>query len=49
MSLILFGLWIQEFLNNRKYRVAVNGEMSEVNDVLSGVPQGTVLAAILLS
>ena len=41
------GLWIQEFLNNRKYRVVVNGEMSDVNDVLSGVPQGTVLAAIL--
>ena len=41
------GLWIQEFLDNRKYRVVVNGEMSEVNDVLSGVPQGTVLAAIL--
>ena len=41
------GLWIQEFLNNRKYRVVANGEMSDVNDVLSGVPQGTVLAAIL--
>ena len=41
------GIWLQEFLNNRKYRVVANGEMSDVNDVLSGVPQGTVLAAIL--
>ncbi|CAL4064871.1 unnamed protein product, partial [Meganyctiphanes norvegica] len=41
------GLWLQEFLNNRKYRVVANGEMSDVQDVLSGVPQGTVLAAVL--
>ena len=41
------GLWIQEFLNNRKYKVVANGEMSEEQVVLSGVPQGTVLAAIL--
>jgi len=38
---------LQEFLNNRKYRVVANGEMSDVQDVLSGVPQGTVLAAVL--
>ena len=36
-----------EFLRNRKYRVLVNGEMSEEQEVKSGVPQGTVLAAIL--
>ncbi|CAL4076336.1 unnamed protein product [Meganyctiphanes norvegica] len=41
------GRWLQEFLNNRKYRVVANGEMSDVQDVLSGVPQGTVLAAVL--
>ncbi|CAL4069106.1 unnamed protein product [Meganyctiphanes norvegica] len=41
------GLWLQEFLNNRKYRVVANGEMSDVQDVLSGVSQGTVLAAVL--
>ena len=41
------GIWIQEFLNNRKYRVVANGEMSDIQDVLSGVPQGTVLAAVL--
>merc|ERR1712121_59562 len=36
-----------ELLRNRKYRVIVNGEKSEEQDVMSGVPQGTVLAAIL--
>ena len=41
------GLWIKEFLNHRKYKVVANGEMSEEQKVLSGVPQGTVLAAIL--
>ena len=41
------GLWIKEFLYDRKYKVLVNGVMSEEQDVISGVPQGTVLAAIL--
>merc|ERR1712243_420774 len=41
------GLWIKEFLYKRKYKVLVNGVMSEEQDVISGVPQGTVLAAIL--
>merc|ERR1711917_220767 len=41
------GSWIKEFLTNRKFRVIANGCMSEEGDVMSGVPQGTVLAAIL--
>ena len=41
------GIWIKEFLSNRKYRVVANGEISEEQDVKSGVPQGTVLAAVL--
>ena len=41
------GKWIREFLTNRKFRVVANGYMSEEEDVKSGVPQGTVLAAIL--
>ena len=40
------GRWIREFLKNRKFTVIVNGTISE-QEVLSGVPQGTVLAAIL--
>ena len=41
------GRWILEFLCNRKYKVVANGETSELHEVISGVPQGTVLGAIL--
>ena len=41
------GNWIKEFLTNRKFCVIANETVSEQEDVLSGVPQGTVLAAIL--
>ena len=41
------AMWIQSFLKKRKYRVVANGEISEEQDVISGVPQGTVLASIL--
>merc|ERR1712105_498554 len=41
------GRWIMEFLNGRKFRVVANGCMSREEDVISGVPQGTVLAAML--
>ena len=40
-------MWIREFLLNRKFTVIANGTMSDQEDVLSGVPQGTVLAALL--
>ena len=40
------GMWIKDFLNNRKYRVLANGMMSDEQNVISGVPQGTVLASI---
>ena len=36
-----------EFLRGRKFRVVANGCMSREEDVISGVPQGTVLAATL--
>ena len=41
------GRWIMEFLRGRKFRVVANGCISREEDVISGVPQGTVLAAIL--
>ena len=41
------GKWLIEFLTNRKFRVVANGSMSDEGWVKSGVPQGTVLAAIL--
>ena len=39
--------WIAAFLHNRKQQVMVNGAVSAVADVASGVPQGTVLGPLL--
>ena len=39
--------WIKEFLHSRKQFVTVEGALSRASEVLSGVPQGTVLGPIL--
>ena len=39
--------WVEQFLLGRKQCVTVNGASSTWQDVLSGIPQGTVLGPIL--
>ena len=39
--------WIESFLTGRKQRVMVKGEPSTWADVISGIPQGSVLGPIL--
>ena len=39
--------WIEQWLTDRRQRVALDGEVSRWKSVLSGVPQGSVLGPIL--
>ena len=41
------GRWIHSFLTQRKQNIIVNGTKSKDSNVLSGVPQGTVLGPLL--
>ena len=39
--------FIKSYLENRKQRVVINGCFSDINEVLSGVPQGSILGPLL--
>ena len=39
--------WIEQWLTDRRQRVVVDGEVSNLKSVLSGVPQGSVLGPLL--
>ena len=39
--------WIESFLTGRSQRVIIDGEFSTSSEVISGVPQGTVLGPLL--
>ena len=40
-------LWIADFLHKRQFRVTVNGKLSQWHDVISGIPQGSILGPLL--
>ena len=39
--------WVEAFLSNRLQKVRVDGECSEWKEMISGIPQGSVLGPIL--
>ena len=39
--------WIKEWLTGQKQRVVINGMASDWKDVLSGIPQGSILGPLL--
>ena len=41
------GKWIHSFLTNRSQVVAIKGAISQITEVVSGVPQGSVLGPLL--
>lgn len=48
LAYLIIRVLVYTFLSNRKQCVVVNGVKSKFADILSGMPQGTVLESILL-
>ncbi len=41
--------WFESYLNGRSFKVAWGGEVSKAHQLVTGVPQGSVLGPLLLS
>ena len=41
------GIWVADFLKTRTQKVMANGEISKSENIVSGVPQGSVLGPLL--
>jgi len=39
--------WLKSYLSNRQQFVQINGQKSELKDIICGVPQGSVLGPLL--
>ena len=40
-------LWLKDFVKQREQKVAINGNLSKWTDLLSGIPEGSILGQIL--
>ena len=47
-SVVLFQKWFENYLSNRKQYVSYNSHESQLEDIVCGVPQGSILGHYFL-